>query len=764
MNAVNNVGFNNVENLIGSICQLITPLEQYKIPESIALIKDLGIFFGFGDSDSALVKSIDEMKQLLNKVDKSLDEIKQNIASFEKDMNNFLRTLSHEMQELYSLIDFKNSTDRINNLFTDLNVKTNKFYSDLRELTYQTDSPSSLYNNADDFFSEIYSAKNKTYLEAIRSLVSEIKEDQSMFPKDLIGISYYKYLKTFAAKQNSNSLYVHSMYLQFELRVVHSIATMVYICCAAIKFQLYNLQNNKKLEDQYKQDYVHMHTALNDAIKAIQEQRKINYQSDMPDDLRDMKNTDDYIYFYSFGNSLKWEINSKATPRINFSKNVPVYNRDILYMNLGESQKIACYENEFVIQKPEWLNRNPEVALIDSYGNVVALAPGITEIKIKHFEDKQPYVITVVVESDSRVTVEQLKPVNGNDIFHYKAGQTFCLSSLLKNYDLKINDIWHSSRPECVYIDDEKIVIEPIMASIICIISGYANLKEEKDNKKIFCYFIIQVEGCTPGDQLQLFCPEDYDHIVGDLKCKELLLKNDLDLRYQYYSKYLFSSINFMLNGGGHSLNIFKYTFAKDITKNGCVMNLTLTGCDAERECGVASINAGKIIKVQNHLNIAGESNSGGICLKNAGTIISCENFGDIQNIHVDPRKNTGGICCTNIGTIQQSMNHGNILNGGFIGGICAMNNGTLTYCHNDGNLNTSNANHYLKIASICIYISGYMKDCSCSGYVYYPSMQAGQQAAAILFGVGPSNPEGCSCSTKGPDGQELSLFVKLIS
>ena len=108
---------------------------------------------------------------------------------------------------------------------------------------------------------------------------------------------------------------------------------------------------------------------------------------------------------------------------------------------------------------------------------------------------------------------------------------------------------------------------------------------------------------------------------------------------------------------------------------------------------------------------LQGQSNVGGVCGYNDGTISGCYNTGKISSTGVEP-VDTGGVCGANYGTISDCYNTGTVSGYSQVGGICGKNHGgnTVTGCYNTGTVSGNS-----EIGGVCGY-NGFNGSCTISG------------------------------------------------
>ena len=168
-------------------------------------------------------------------------------------------------------------------------------------------------------------------------------------------------------------------------------------------------------------------------------------------------------------------------------------------------------------------------------------------------------------------------------------------------------------------------------------------------------------------------------------KSKKLKTVGSKDLKYRGTfdgKNHTIKGILFTENGSA----LFGYIDAK-----GKITNLKLSGSiTGEAVAAVTAENYGTIENVKNYITILGTNLTGGICVKNGGTINNCENMG---GIYIMDEYSAGGICAYNYGTVTNCRNFA-VVNGieGTVvskntGGIAGYNMGKIENCTNVGEI-----------------------------------------------------------------------------
>ena len=147
-------------------------------------------------------------------------------------------------------------------------------------------------------------------------------------------------------------------------------------------------------------------------------------------------------------------------------------------------------------------------------------------------------------------------------------------------------------------------------------------------------------------------------------------------------------------DGNGHKISGYTVSGAEKtaglfacIDIAGTVKNLSVEGnVSCTRAAGIAGVNSGRIDNVRNFVTVMGTQNTGGICAENRGTIVNCENLGDV---YILGQAAGGGICAKNSGSVLSCSNYGKVSgNSGNLfsehtGGIAGENTGIIEDCTN---------------------------------------------------------------------------------
>ena len=110
---------------------------------------------------------------------------------------------------------------------------------------------------------------------------------------------------------------------------------------------------------------------------------------------------------------------------------------------------------------------------------------------------------------------------------------------------------------------------------------------------------------------------------------------------------------------------------------------------------GVCGRNDGEIINCNNLGEVSGSGYVGGVCGLNNGKIINCNNCGEVSDLVLNIVKRgagfVGGVCGHNGGIMMECHNEMNIDGlAEIMGGVCGNNNGLIEKCYNEGEVNAS--------------------------------------------------------------------------
>ncbi len=146
------------------------------------------------------------------------------------------------------------------------------------------------------------------------------------------------------------------------------------------------------------------------------------------------------------------------------------------------------------------------------------------------------------------------------------------------------------------------------------------------------------------------------------------------------------------------------YSLIERCSNNGVVKGADCSG-------GIVGLNDGTIKQCTNNTFVISNTSGGGIAGR-GGKIIACINNGEISNA---TGTSLGGIVGTTKANslITRCINYGNLNADSQAGGICSDNLGTITSCVNMGNVNAG----YCR-GGICAYNSGSIKSCISSARV----------------------------------------------
>lgn len=149
---------------------------------------------------------------------------------------------------------------------------------------------------------------------------------------------------------------------------------------------------------------------------------------------------------------------------------------------------------------------------------------------------------------------------------------------------------------------------------------------------------------------------------------------------------------------------VMKIGFIVSGSNEGFIDSCSVEGTvESSAAAGLVNTNGGTIRNCRAKVNLNVAFSSGGICIKNNGTIEACGNEGSLEC--ADAAAYIGGICVENNGTIKACYNSGTISGINYVGGICSKNGkeGNIIECISYGSVICDG----IQSDGICVYNIG---------------------------------------------------------
>lgn len=231
----------------------------------------------------------------------------------------------------------------------------------------------------------------------------------------------------------------------------------------------------------------------------------------------------------------------------------------------------------------------------------------------------------------------------------------------------------------------------------------------------------------------------------------------------------------FLLSSGGGAQGFFRY-----VQEDAAIISLKVEGTVApselsDRTGGIAGVNLGRITNCSFSGTVDGKENTGGIAGVNSdtGQIINCSFFGTLDGVH-----GTGGIAGQNFGSIIQCQNWGEVNTGVLeaelsvpdwdevnsldnvpaatdTGGIAGYSSGVIQSCRNEGTVGHAHMGY--NVGGIAGRQCGYLDSCVNNG-----SVQGRKDVGGIVGQLEPQMTLQYSADTLDRLMDELSVLGEL--